>query len=357
MRGTFAYFFLFVLLLIGCRNSSKHQENYFKVTGNAQGTTYSIIYSDSLARNFKPQIDSLLQRFDSSLSTYKPNSIISRFNNSDSGVVVDLTFVDMLSKSWTVYQISEGAFDPSINPLLSFWGFNKEKIENIDSIDVQQLNLALSQKGFNQLVVAYDGREILLKDIPYLSYKGDKFLKKPFKGLQLNFNAIAQGYSVDLLAKMLEKFGCKNYMVELGGEMKVKGNNTQKELWRLGVDEPIENASERKLNAIISLNNGALATSGNYRKFYVKNGKKYAHTINPKDGYPVQHNLLSTTIIAEDCWMADGLATACMVKGVEWAKTLTHEVKGLNVYLIYDEEGKFSTFQSNPKAWKLETVN
>ena len=342
---------------MGCNQPINQTTNYLKVTGNAQGTTYSIIYSDSSNRNLKPQIDSLLARFDSSLSTYKPNSIISRFNNSDSGLVVDPTFIDMLSKSWIVYQISEGSFDPSINPLLSFWGFNKEKIENIDTINQSKLQSALSQKGFDKLALVHNGNEVPIQEISYLSFKGDLFLKKAFPEFQLNFNAIAQGFSVDLVAEFLTQMGCKNYMVEIGGEMKVKGKNVQNNLWRLGVDEPNENQTERKLKAVITIGEGALATSGNYRKFYIKNGKKYPHTIDPKSGYPVTHNLLSTTILAETCWMADGLATACMVNGLDWVKSLPEKVSGLNTYLIFDEDGKFVTYRSNEKSWQLEEVN
>lgn len=351
-------FFIFCTIFFSaCTTNEKSMSiNYFQINGYAQGTTYNIQYKDSLKRNFKPQIDSLLARFDSSLSTYKSNSIISKFNASDSGFLVDKLFLNMLNKSHLVYEKTNGGFDPSINPLLTFWGFNKEKISNSNVISQGVIDSLLDIKGFELLNIVQNGNEIPISQLMFSSFQGPSFLKKPFKGFQVNFNAIAQGFSVDLVGDFLKENGVKNYMVEIGGEMKVFGKNAEGNDWRLGIDKPVEDGT-RSLKAIVNLNKGSLATSGNYRKFYIKDGKKYAHTINPKTGFPVSHNLLSATVIAEDCWQADGLATACMVFGLEWSKNLPQTMEGISVYLIYSENDEMKTFASNSENWKLEEID
>jgi len=348
--------FIVILFLFSCTSQKNNNSDYFKVTGNAQGTTYSIQYDDSLKRNFKPQIDSLLARFDSSLSTYKSNSIISNFNNSDSGCIVDVLFIEMVGKSFEVYNLTKGSFDPSINPLLTFWGFNKEKIENLNKIDSKIIDSLLSKKGFEKLIVIQKNNQFSLSDLSYSSFKGESFLKKPYKEFELNFNAVAQGYSVDLISTFLKSKRVNNYMVELGGEMRVLGENVNGNNWRLGIDKPLENG-EREIKAVVNLKKGGLATSGNYRKYYIKDGKKYAHTIDPKTGYPVTHNLLSATVISDECWMADALATACMVNGIEWSKSLPEKLKNCEVYLIYNEGKEMKSFASNAEKWQLEEIN
>lgn len=334
--------------VLGCSNlptGDAIQSEYLKVSGYAQGTTYTVIYSDSLQHDFARSIDSVLVRFDSSLSTYKPNSIVSRFNTSDSGVDIDLVFKRMIGHAFYVYKLSEQTFDPSINPLLSYWGFNKELIENPDTIDEIRIVELLSLKGFDKLEFIYgEGITYPIDQLQFSSYAGGGFLKKP-KNLEVNFNAIAQGFSVDLIGEFLKIKGVKNYMVEVGGEANVLGVNQDGNPWRLGVDKPIFN-KERELQAVVNLAEGALATSGNYRKFYVKDGKKYAHTINPKTGFPVEHNLLSATVLAPSCWMADGIATACMVNGVEWTKEFADSNSDVEVFLIYDVDGTITTYSS-----------
>lgn len=335
--------------VLGCSNSHTGdtiKSEYLKVSGYAQGTTYTAIYSDSLLRDFAKSIDSVLVRFDSSLSTYKPNSIVSRFNTSDSGEDIDVVFRRMIDHAFYVYKLSEQAFDPSINPLLSYWRFNKELIENPDTIDEIRIAELLSLKGFDKLEFIYgDGITYPIDQLRLSSYAGGGFLRKP-KNLELNFNAIAQGFSVDLIAEYLNSKGITNYMIEVGGEAIVLGVNQDGNPWRLGIDKPIANR-ERELQAVVNLTQGAVATSGNYRKFYIKEGKKYAHTINPKTGFPVEHNLLSATVLAPSCWMADGIATACMVNGVEWTKELAVSNADIEIFLIYDVDGTTTTYSSS----------
>ncbi|MCB0410235.1 MAG: FAD:protein FMN transferase, partial [Flavobacteriales bacterium] len=173
----------------------------------------------------------------------------------------------------------------------------------------------------------------------------DSLVMKINPGTMLDFNAIAQGYSVDVLALFLEEKGIENYMVEVGGELRVKGVNKNDTLWRVGIDKPIENNRERELQAIISLENSSLATSGNYRKFYEKDGVKYSHTINPLTGYPVQHSLLSVTVIAPTCALADAYATAFMVLGLEKSKQIVENNPDLEAFFIYsNEKNEMETF-------------
>lgn len=351
------FWFIFIFTLISCNFQRSENSNYFKISGKAQGTTYQIIYEDSLKRNFKSDIDSLFLRIDSSLSTYKANSMISKFNASDSGFFIDSLFYKMLLNSRYVYLIADSAFDPSINPVLTFWGFNKEKIENQNKISSNEIENLLKLKGFNLLQLDINGVSHIFENWPNTISTSPIFLKKPIGLFELNFNAIAQGFSVDLIDNFLTVHNIKNFMIEVGGEMKVKGQNAENKPWRLGVDYPSEDNTSRKLKSVISLQNGAVATSGNYRKFYIKDGVKYAHTINPKTGFPVKHSLLSATIKSKDCWLSDGLATACMVNGVEWSKQLPNKLNGVEVYLIWDESGELKTYQSNPEKWLLEEVN
>lgn len=205
---------------------------------------------------------------DLSMSTYKPNSTISKFNQSDSGLVVDPLLAEVYKKSIIIYRQTNGLFDPTVAPLVNAWGFGKDTIAINDSLIIDSL----------RHLVGLDNTEL----------KENLFLYKKMPGIQLDFNAIAQGYSVDLIADYLEKNNIIHYMVEIGGEIKTKGKNANGEDWKIGIDKPIENSNKRELSTIISLTDKAMATSGNYRKFYIKNGKKYSHTINPITGYPAE---------------------------------------------------------------------
>lgn len=315
----------FVLFMIGCSENQPTNKE-IKVEGFAQGTTYHVTYISERGLNFQRAIDSLLIEIDNSLSTYQPKSIISKFNQSDSTQQIDKLFLDVFNDAKLVFEITDGAFDPTVAPLVNAWGFGFENIENTDSTFIDSL---LQYVNFNAVTV------------------NDSFVVKSNANIMLDFNAIAQGYSVDVLAEFLEAKGIENYMVEVGGELRVKGKNTNNKLWRIGIDKPIENNDNRELEAIINLENTALATSGNYRKFYEKDGVKYSHTLNPKTGYPVQHTLLSATVLAKTCSMADAYATAFMVLGLEKSKEIVAANPDLRVLFIYvDEKNEFQTFVS-----------
>lgn len=320
MMKNIIYYAFISILLISC--NQKEESIYIFFDGFTQGTTYHITYESPDSINYKEEIEHLLAEFDTSLSTYNTESVISKINRNQSNKT-DYYLNTVLQKSKEVYENTDGAFDITVAPLVNAWGFgfkNKEKMtdEKVDSI--------LQFIGFNQISF------------------NDSIIEKKDPRVMIDMNAIAQGYSVDVVADFLEKKGVTNYLVEIGGEVKTKGVNPDQKAWRIGIDKPVENnfIPGADLQAIIQLNNQSLATSGNYRKFYEENGVKYSHTINPKTGYSVNHTLLSATVIAKDCITADAFATAFMVLGLEKSYDLVMSIEGLEAYFIYsDDEGNY----------------
>ena len=328
--------FLIGILVISACNSKKN--NLVTIEGEAQGTTWHISYLSEDRTNYKQAIDSILKDIDLSLSTYTPVSIISRINNNEPDIIVDTYFIKVFNKSMEVSERTGGLFDVTVGPLVNTWGFGFTKRASIDSARIDSILQFVNYK--------------------MLKLEGNRLIKEK-KGIQLDFNAIAQGYSVDVLAAYLENRGIKNYLVELGGELIAKGKkNTDN--WKVGIDQPLQNTStERKLEAIIELNNRALCTSGNYRKFYEENGEKYAHILDPRTGYPARQNILSATVIADDAMTADAYATAFMVMGLERSKQFLAENKDLNleVFFIYDENNAWKTYTSESLKNRIKQVN
>ncbi|MGC9373636.1 MAG: FAD:protein FMN transferase [Bacteroidales bacterium] len=330
---------LFVLFyfFISCNRQSK--PIYISFGGFTQGTTYSITYESSDSTVYKQDIEILLANFDSSLSTYNQYSAITKINNNQSNIP-DSYLQTVFAKAHEVYQNTDGAFDITVAPLVNAWGFgfhNKSEITNslVDSL--------LEFVGFSK---------ISLKD---------SFIIKSDPRIMIDMNAIAQGYSVDIVADFLEKKGVDNYLVEIGGEVKTKGLNPKQKPWRIGIDKPEDNnmIPGKNLQAIITLTNKSLATSGNYRKFYEHNGVKYSHTINPKTGYPVTHSLLSATVTANDCMTADAYATAFMVMGLEKAYELAIKLADIEAYFVYNDENGQYQVKSTPgiDQWIEEVKN
>lgn len=324
-----------ILLFTGCNPNKK---SLIKVEGNAQGTTYHISYFSDDEVNHKIAIDSLLKEIDASMSTWLPTSIISRINNNDTSVTVDQYFIDVFKKSLEVSQKTDGLFDITVGPLVNSWGFGITKKNTQDSSTIDSL---LHFVGYKMLKL-----------------EGNKIIKaKP--EIKIDFNAIAQGYSVDVLANYFESKGIDNYLVELGGELKAKGKKDN-ENWKVGIDKPDEKATaERKLEAIINLDNKALATSGNYRKFFEENGQKFSHIIDPRTGYPARQNLLSATVIADDCITADAYATAFMVMGLQKSIQFleVNEDLKLEVYFIYDDNGNLKTHASESLKKEIKELH
>lgn len=262
-----------------------------------------------------------------SLSTYRPSSIISSVNANDTSVVLDKYFLDVFNKSIEVSTRTNGAFDVTVAPLINAYGFGFTKKANVTDAMVDSL---LNFVGYKMILIN-NGK--VVKENP---------------NVMIDFNAIAQGYSVDVISEFLESKRVNNYLVELGGEVRAKGKKENGEPWKVGIDQPTE-MEGGGLQAAINLQNSAMATSGNYRKYYEENGKRFAHIIDPKTGYPGNHDLLSASVIANDCMTADAYATAFMVMGTENAKRFLAENKDLSleVFFIYSENGNWKTFASD----------
>jgi FAD:protein FMN transferase len=307
-------------------NSSKIVQTSF--SGPTMGSTYAIKYitAPEKAVSYQVQIDSILEKFNEALSTYRPDSEISKFNNGHAVAFQLPFFYPVLEKAQEVYQASGGAFDPTVGPLVNAWGFGtgkERKAPNQSRID------SLKQYvGFDK--ITFDEQSV----------------QKQKEGVYLDFNAIAPGYAADVIGKFLEDKGIQDYMIEVGGEVLCKGKNGEGKYWTIGINNPeYEQKGGDVLQAIVQMDNRALATSGNYRNYYEQDGKKYAHTIDPKTGYPVQHSLLSVSVFARDCITADAYATVFMVIGREKAMEFLNKDDELDAFFVYaDEKGNLQTF-------------
>jgi thiamine biosynthesis lipoprotein len=305
---------------------SGHRGEYISFVGFAQGTTYRITYASKNGEHYQSMVDSILQRIDRSLSIYDSNSYISRFNRNTPGIGSDLMFIEVFRRSVEVSRNTGDAFDITVGPIVNALGFGSGDTLNVDSAMIDSLKMLVGMEKVK-----------LENGVPV----------KSNPGILLDMNAIAQGYSVDVIASFLESKKIKNYLVEIGGEVRTRGKNERNTYWKIGIDKPIENnqVPGADLQTVISLKNKSLATSGNYRKFYMKNGLKFVHTIDPKTGYPVVSNLLSATVIADDCTTADAYATALMVMGLEKSIEFLKKNDFLEAYLIYSApNGEFETF-------------
>lgn len=325
-----ALFFL-SLLISGCAKKLE----YKTIDGFTQGTTYHIVYSTDSPDSLNGIVDKVLADIDNSLSVYNDSSIISRINRGED-IQPDSLFIVVFNRSAEIYNLSKGAFDISGAPMFDVWGFgfkNKEKVTQKDIDSIKQFVGMDKVKIENGKVVKADPR------------------------LSLNANAIAQGYTSDVIAREFDKLGIMNYMIEVGGEIFCKGVNPKGVEWSVGIDKPIEGnvIPGEDLQEILSLSGKGLATSGNYRKFYEEDGKKYAHTIDPRTGYPVTHSLLSATVVAADAMTADALATYFMVVGLEEAKAYLAANTDVDAYLVYSEGEKFQVYKtSGIKTIKLK---
>ncbi len=300
----------FFILLYGC----KTQTGYIKNEGYVFGTIYHFTYQSN--KNLEEKIKDKLLHFNASLSTYDSTSIISRINRNDTTVRADSFFIKCFNCAKEVSELSDGAFDMTVAPVVNAWGFGFDESTFADSAEIDSL---MKFVGFHKVKLV-----------------GNKIIKEN-PGTMLDASAIAKGQGVDLAAEYLESLGIKNYMIEIGGEVRAKGVNAKGTFWRIGIDKPIDDvtASHREIQAIVSLENKSLATSGNYRQFYEKDGIKYSHTINPKTGFPARNSLLSTSVMADNCMQADAWATAFMVLGVDKSIELSEKLKNIEVYFIY----------------------
>ncbi|MGW9685532.1 FAD:protein FMN transferase [Flagellimonas sp. 2504JD1-5] len=312
--------FLFAgVLFFGCGTEQllKNQS-----VGNALGTTYSIIYITHEELDFQKEIDSVFQVVNQSMSTYIPASDISKINDGDTTVVVDQMFRDVFEISTRVYEVSNGYFDPTVGILANAWGFGPGKQMDLDSLKVDSL---LNYVGWNKVKLDADGT-----------------ISKTHPEIRFDFNAVAKGYAIDRLGAMLNAKGVENFLVEVGGEVLTKGINTiSVKQWTVGIDDP-QVTTGRQLKRIVSLEDKAMASSGNYRKFRIDpdTGEKYVHTIDPKTGYTKNSNVLATSVVAKTCAEADAFATALMAMDLPASKKLLATNEDMEGYIIYlDDEG------------------
>jgi thiamine biosynthesis lipoprotein len=322
---------LSISLALSCTEKPSNQSLYFE--GNALGTTYHIkAFSEASNKLIsKKDVDSVITAVNSSLSTYQNNSIISRINKGEK-IKIDKQFKEVFDAAKKIYQETDGIYDPTIGILVNAWGFGpKPKLDSIENKPTLVDSLK-QYVGYNLIQIDEEG-----------------YLVKKYPQVYIDYNSIAKGYAIDRVGKMLSNKGVKNYLVEIGGEVLTKGINIEKnKKWLVAIDNP-NRISSHKFISKIELSNQAMATSGNYRKFYIdkKTGKKYVHTLNPKTGYPTQSNLLSASIITNNCTLADGYATAFMAMGFEKSKIFLKNHTELQAFLVYsDAQGKINTFHS-----------
>ncbi len=319
------YYKIILIFFIFCFSACGNKKQlYFEEKGEIFHTTYSIkyLYTQSL----KAEIEDKFLQYDNSLNAFKPTSIISKINKNEEAVP-DSFFINVFKRSQEVSLNSEGLFDITISPLINAWGFGFKNMDNVTPQIIDSL----------RLLVGYD--KIRLEN-------GE--VKKSDPRIQFNMSAIAKGYATDVIAELLESYGISNYMVEIGGEIRTKGNSPKGNCWNIGITKPIgKNIYDyQNLQTILRLCNKSLATSGNFRNYYIKDGRKYAHTINPKTGYPSESNILSTTIIADDCMTADAYATAFMLMDTTLTRKVAEKEKLEYMLVLGEKDSTFTVVKS-----------
>jgi thiamine biosynthesis lipoprotein len=304
------------LLVILCNGCSKPKQ-YFEESGTVFHTIYHIKYEASNV--LTDSIDAELQKFNLSLNPFNPNSIIAKVNRNEP-VEVDEWFKEVFNKSMEVSRHSDGIFDITCAPFVGLWGFGFSKKDSVTPAIVDSVKAFV---GYQKVHLA--GNKVV-KDDPRL---------------MLDCSAIAKGYSCDVIARLFERLGVENYMIEIGGEVTMKGINDRGDCWKIGINKPEDDTTGMKNDieeAVQLCKKGGIATSGNYRNYYIKDGKKYAHTINPKTGYPAEQDILSATIVADNCMTADAYATAFMAMGREKAEQMAASIPEIEYYIIYRDE-------------------
>ncbi len=317
----------FIFLVINQIGFAQKHVKPIMIEGPIQGTTYHITYFDKKQRDLQPEIEQLLNDFDLSVSTYNPNSIISKINSNQKNVIVDKYFVQCFNKAKEVWKNTNGAFDPTVYPLTNIWGFGPGRKQKIEQTKIDSI---LKFVGFEKIALV--GNTIVKQD-PRVS---------------LDFNAFAQGYSVDVVSDFLNLNGIKSFVVEIGGEVYAKGKKPDGSKWTVGIEKPFDNkTNSNPLKAVVKLENLAIATSGNYRRYFIENGVKYAHHLDPKTGYPTKNNLLSASVFSKECISSDANATGILVMGLEKAIEFLNNHKELQAYLIYsDEIGNYKIYET-----------
>ena len=304
--------------------SCGRQPQRIVLQGLAQGSYYAITYFDEQNRNFQQEIDSIFHAIDLSVNLWVDSSVISKVNRNEEFALDDI-FIDNFNIAQEAAKLSDGYFDPTISPIVAAWGFS---YKTGDTITPQLID------SLRQLV---DYRKVRIED-------GKVVKENP--AMQLDFNAIAQGYTSDLIASFLDSRGIKNYLVDTGGEIMAKGTKPNGQPWIVGIEKPADNMySEQVVQTRVALRDKGLVTSGSTRKYVERDGKRYSHCIDPRTGYPVEHQVLSVTVLAENSVWADALASICMVMGMEKSLPIIESMDGVEAYYIYvNENNGFETF-------------
>ncbi|MEE1081699.1 MAG: FAD:protein FMN transferase [Bacteroidales bacterium] len=315
---------IYIVVAIGlvalamCRTKEAETQvlSYHKLEGTVFHTIYHITYQGE--RDYHDEIKQLFKEFDGSLSMFNDTSIITRMNNCDTSVVANHYFRHVFTKAMEVSEATGGAFDITVAPLVNLWGFGFKNSENVSQAAIDSI---LQFVGYKTVHLDEEGH--LHKDDPRTI---------------MDASSIAKGYMSDVVADFLREQGVENYMVEIGGEVALNGVNPKGSRWSIGINKPTDDSTQvnSELQDILYMSEGGVATSGNYRNFYYKDGKKYAHTIDPHTGYPIQQDILSSTVIARDCMTADAYATAFMVLGKEKAMEVLAKDTTLMAYFIVD---------------------
>lgn len=307
---------LFPILVLSCTSSNKKNYTYYLDQGQIFSTVYNIKYAYN--RSLKEEIVAELNRFDMSLNPFKDNSIITKVNLNEP-VELDSLFLNVFRRAEEISRITGGKFDITVSPLINAWGFG---FKNMDNVTPEIIDSLKEFVGYEKISLDDSGN--IVKTDPRV---------------QINTSAIAKGYASDVIANLLKSYGIENYMVEIGGEIAAKGVNDRGDCWQIEITKPVDDATGilRYRQAVFSLCDKSIATSGNYRNYYIKDGKKYAHTIDPHTGYPSQLDILGATVIADDCMTADAYATAFMTMGMEKSIEIAKNLPGLYYYFIYEK--------------------
>jgi len=327
------HFIVLCLLALACSPIREQAAlSYISIEGPTMGTAYRITYGSDSEQHLKAEIEQLLLEINLDVSTYIDTSTIGHFNDAEKGISLrhstdpdDLKegpdhFLVNFKAAQEVFQTSKGAFDPTVMPLVNYWGFGYTEKKAHTGGDSLAVDSIMQYIGFDKVELRNDS---LVKQSP---------------GVQLDFSAIAKGYAVDAIGRMLEAKNIDHYLVDIGGEIRARGLNAKGNIWKIGISLPEESASLTEIQTALTLHNRSVATSGNYRNFYELNGVKYSHTINPRMGFPERNTLLSASVFASNCMIADAYATTFMVMGTEDAYALATELPQIEAYFIYSLE-------------------
>ena len=331
MNFLLKFFSFLSLLIISCNNDSS---NYKRIQGDALGTTYKVIVqSESNSSEIKQSIDSIFEVVNNSMSTYRTNSIISRVNQSQNPVEVDIHFIEVFKKSQEIWNLSNGYFDPTAGSIVNLYGMGPNT--NVQSINRYKIDSVMQHVGLDKVYLDQQNRIVKAKE-----------------GIYIDFNAIAKGYSVDLIKDLLIKINSENFLIEVGGELITMGKNDKNKKWKVAIQNPIDLTS---YYSEISLDGMALATSGNYRKFRIdsQTGARYAHIVNPTNGESMTNNILSASVVSSSCIEADAWATSLMLMDPKEATKIINNIPDIEVLILTGIDDQITPIKSD--GWDLIT--